>query len=66
MWVVREGLRGAAAAALFDGVCQMITSTIILYYYYLGDEGSPSRHLTLLLVIYGLAALRLAIFLFLV
>lgn len=65
MWVVREGLRGAAAAALFDGVCQMITSTIILYYY-LGGEGSPSRHLTLLLVIYGLAALRLAIFLFLV
>jgi len=35
---------------------QMITSTIILYYY-LGGEGSLSRHLTLLLVIYGLAAL---------
>jgi len=38
---------------------QMITSTIILYYY-LGGEGSPSRHLTLLLVIYGLAALMVS------
>ena len=24
MWVVREGLRGAAAAALFDGLCQRL------------------------------------------
>src|SRR5262245_34002034 len=38
---------------------QMITSTIILYYY-LGGEGSPSRHLTLLLVIYALAALMVS------
>ncbi len=38
---------------------QMITSTVILYYY-LGGEGSPSRHLTLLLVIYGLAALMVS------
>jgi len=38
---------------------QMITSTIILYYY-LGGEGSASRHLTLLLVIYGLAALMVS------
>jgi CDP-diacylglycerol---serine O-phosphatidyltransferase len=38
---------------------QMITSTIILYYY-LGGEGSPSRHVTLLLVIYGLAALMVS------
>ncbi len=37
----------------------MITSTIILYYY-LGGEGSPSRHVTLLLVIYGLAALMVS------
>ena len=34
---------------------QMITSTVILYDY-LGGAGSPSRHLTLLLVIYGLAS----------
>jgi CDP-diacylglycerol---serine O-phosphatidyltransferase len=38
---------------------QMITSTVILYYY-LGGEGSPSRHITLLLVIYGLAALMVS------
>jgi len=38
---------------------QMITSTVILYYY-LGGEGSPSRHLTLLLVIYGLAGLMVS------
>ena len=38
---------------------QMITSTVILYYY-LGGEGSPNRHVTLLLVIYGLAALMVS------
>jgi CDP-diacylglycerol---serine O-phosphatidyltransferase len=38
---------------------QMITSTVILYYY-LGVLGSPSRHITLLLVIYGLAALMVS------
>lgn len=38
---------------------QMITSTVILYYY-LGGAGSPSRHVTLLLVIYGLAALMVS------
>jgi CDP-diacylglycerol--serine O-phosphatidyltransferase len=38
---------------------QMITSTVLLYYY-LGGEGSPSRHITLLLVIYGLAALMVS------
>jgi CDP-diacylglycerol--serine O-phosphatidyltransferase len=38
---------------------QMITSTVILYYF-LGGEGSPSRHLTLLLVIYGLAVLMVS------
>ena len=38
---------------------QMITSTVLIYYY-LGGAGSPSRHLTLLLVIYGLAALMVS------
>lgn len=38
---------------------QMITSTVILYDY-LGGAGSPSRHLTLLLVIYGLAGLMVS------
>jgi CDP-diacylglycerol--serine O-phosphatidyltransferase len=38
---------------------QMITSTVILYYF-LGGEGAPNRHLTLLLVIYGLAALMVS------
>jgi CDP-diacylglycerol--serine O-phosphatidyltransferase len=38
---------------------QMITSSIILYYY-LGFEGAPMRHLTFLLVIYGLAILMVS------
>jgi len=38
---------------------QMITSTVIMYYY-LGGEGSPNRHMTLLLVIYGLAVLMVS------
>jgi CDP-diacylglycerol--serine O-phosphatidyltransferase len=38
---------------------QMITSTVLMHYY-LGGAGSPSRHLTLLLVIYGLAALMVS------
>jgi CDP-diacylglycerol--serine O-phosphatidyltransferase len=38
---------------------QMITATVIMYDY-VGGAGSPSRHLTLLLVIYGLAALMIS------
>lgn len=38
---------------------QMITSSVILYYY-LGGEGAPNRHLIFLLVIYGLAALMVS------
>jgi CDP-diacylglycerol--serine O-phosphatidyltransferase len=38
---------------------QMITSSVILYYY-LGFEGAPMRHLTFLLVIYGLAILMVS------
>ncbi len=38
---------------------QMITSTVILYYY-LGGEGSPNRHVTFLLLIYGLAVLMVS------
>ncbi len=26
MWVVREGIRGADAAAIFDGLCQRLVS----------------------------------------
>ena len=37
----------------------MITSSVILYYY-LGGEGAPTRHLTFLLVIYGLAVLMVS------
>ncbi|HEY7714790.1 MAG TPA: CDP-diacylglycerol--serine O-phosphatidyltransferase [Candidatus Binatia bacterium] len=38
---------------------QMVTSTVLLYYY-LGGAGSPNRHVTLLLLIYGLAALMVS------
>ena len=35
-------------------------AAIVLMYYFLGGEGSPSKHITLLLVIYGLAALMVS------
>jgi len=38
---------------------EMIAS-IVLMYYYLGGEGAPNKHVTLLLVIYGLAALMVS------
>jgi CDP-diacylglycerol--serine O-phosphatidyltransferase len=38
---------------------QMITSTVVLYYY-LGGEGAPNRHVTFLLLIYGLAVLMVS------
>jgi len=38
---------------------QMITSSVILYNY-VGFEGAPTRHLTFLLVIYGLAILMVS------
>ena len=38
---------------------QMITASVILYYY-MGFEGAPTRHLTFLLVIYGLAILMVS------
>lgn len=38
---------------------EMIAS-IVLIYYFLGGEGSPHKHVTLLLVIYGLAALMVS------
>ena len=38
---------------------EMIAS-IVLMYYFLGGEGAPSKHVTLLLVIYGLAGLMVS------
>jgi CDP-diacylglycerol--serine O-phosphatidyltransferase len=38
---------------------QMITSTVVLYYY-LGGEGAPNRHVIFLLLIYGLAVLMVS------
>ena len=40
---------------------EMIAS-IVLMYYFLGGEGSPNKHVTLLLVIYGLAGLMVSSF----
>ena len=40
---------------------EMIASIVIMYYF-LGGEGSPSKHVTLLLVIYGLAVLMVSSF----
>jgi CDP-diacylglycerol--serine O-phosphatidyltransferase len=38
---------------------EMIASIVVMYYF-LGGEGSPSKHITLLLVIYGLAVLMIS------
>jgi CDP-diacylglycerol--serine O-phosphatidyltransferase len=40
---------------------EMIAS-IVLMYYFLGGEGAPNKHITLLLVIYGLAGLMVSSF----
>lgn len=40
---------------------EMIVATVLMYYY-MGGEGAPSKQLTLLLVIYGLAALMVSSF----
>jgi CDP-diacylglycerol--serine O-phosphatidyltransferase len=40
---------------------EMIAS-IVLMYYFLGGEGAPNKHVTLLLVIYGLAGLMVSSF----
>ena len=42
MWVVREGLCGAAAAALFDGLCQrLVIAGVPLWR---GFVGMPTLH----------------------
>ncbi len=40
---------------------EMVVATVFLYYY-IGGEGAPSKQITLLLVIYGLAALMVSNF----
>jgi CDP-diacylglycerol--serine O-phosphatidyltransferase len=55
---------GTSAKGHFIGLpipaaAEMITATIFLYYY-LGGEGAPNKQVTLLLVIYGLAALMVS------
>jgi CDP-diacylglycerol---serine O-phosphatidyltransferase len=40
---------------------EMIAAIVVMYYF-LGGEGSPSKHVTLLLVIYGLAVLMVSSF----
>ena len=39
-----------------------MVASIVLMYYFLGGEGSPNKHVTLLLVIYGLAGLMVSSF----
>jgi hypothetical protein len=41
-WVVREGLRGAVTAALFDGLCQRLVSTGVPLWR--GFVGMPTLH----------------------
>ncbi len=53
------GSKGHFVGLPIPAAAQMITSTVILYYY-LGGAGSPNRHVTLLLVIYGLATLMVS------
>jgi CDP-diacylglycerol--serine O-phosphatidyltransferase len=58
---VRSGSKNYFVGLPIPAAAQMITSTVILHYF-LGDAGSPTRHHTLLLVIYGLAALMVSNF----
>ncbi|MGE5217494.1 MAG: CDP-diacylglycerol--serine O-phosphatidyltransferase [Chloroflexota bacterium] len=53
------GSKGHFVGLPIPAAAQMITSTVILYYY-LGGAGAPNRHVTLLLVIYGLAVLMVS------
>ena len=53
------GAKGNFVGLPIPAAAQMITSTVILHYF-LGGEGAPFRHITLLLVIYGLAALMVS------
>ena len=43
-----------------DPAAAEMIAAIVLMYYFLGGEGSPSKHVTLLLVIYGLAGLMVS------
>jgi len=55
----RGASKGHFVGLPIPAAAQMITSTILLYYY-LGGEGAPNKQITLLLVIYGLALLMVS------
>lgn len=54
-------VKGHFVGLPIPGAAEMVASIIIMYYF-LGGEGAPNRHVTLLLVIYGLAALMVSSF----
>lgn len=57
----QSGVKGNFVGLPIPAAAQMITSMVILHYF-LSGEGVPYRHVTLLLVIYGLAGLMVSIF----
>jgi CDP-diacylglycerol--serine O-phosphatidyltransferase len=54
-------VKGYFVGLPIPAAAEMIAS-IVLMYYFLGGEGAPNKHIILLLVIYGLAALMVSSF----
>lgn len=57
----RNSAKGHFVGLPIPAAAEMVVSTVFLYYF-LGGEGSPNKPITLLLVIYGLAALMVSNF----
>jgi len=55
----RSGAKSHFVGLPIPAAAEMIVSTVLLYYY-LGGDGAPNKHITLLLVIYGLALLMVS------
>ena len=55
----RGGAKSHFVGLPIPAAAEMIVSTVLLYYY-LGGDGAPNKHITLLLVIYGLALLMVS------
>lgn len=57
----RNPVKGHFVGLPIPAAAEMVTATVFLYYF-LGGEGAPNKQITLLLVIYGLAALMVSHF----
>jgi CDP-diacylglycerol--serine O-phosphatidyltransferase len=55
----KSAAKGHFVGLPIPAAAEMIAATVLIYYY-LGGEGAANKHLTLLLVIYGLALLMVS------